>query len=138
MKKLVLTLMIAFASLTVYGQADSYLNFGGVGTGLYAGYEIPLGTKITIQPFGATDWNFNTFIFSVKGNFYFDDIFGFNSSWDLYAGANVGWRLENDNNGAAWGGQVGARWFWNESWGINAEIGGGSGVLGGVGLTWNL
>ena len=141
MKKIVLILFVFISTATVYGQAAKYLNLGGIGTGLYVGYEIPLGSAITIQPFATTDWNFNKFIISVKGNYYFDNLFGVNSDWDVYAGANVGWRIDNgdnDNSGAAWGGQIGARWFWSEKWGLNAEFGGGSGVLGGLGVTMKM
>ena len=63
-------------------------------------------------------------------------MFGLPSEWDVYAGANVGWRIDNDNDGGVnWGAQIGGRWFWSEKWGINAEFGGGSGVTGGVGVT---
>ena len=93
MKKLLLVAIFGMFAIAGSAQADNYLNLGGIGTGLYASYEIPLGSKITIAPQGATDWDFNHFDLAVKGNFYFDDIFGIGSAWDVYAGANVGWRF---------------------------------------------
>ena len=137
MKSLLLGVFFSLLALGVNAQAKSYLNFGGVGTGLYASFEIPLATSISIAPQATTDWDFNHLVIAAKGNFYFDNLFGLSAPWDVYAGANVGWRIGNDN-GANWGAQVGARWFWNDRWGINAEFGGGSGVTGGVGLTLNL
>jgi len=142
MKKLftAMTLVVAmsFTSNVVFAQAAKHLNVGGLGTGLYASIEFPLGSTITIAPQFATDYNFDKFIISAKGNFYFDDIFGVGDAWDVYAGANVGWRLETNNDGAAWGIQIGGRWFWSDKWGINGEFGGGSGVLGGVGVTMKM
>ncbi|OOG70506.1 hypothetical protein [Algoriphagus sp. A40] len=144
MKKLFLVAIIVFTALSANGQAQKYLNFGGVGTGLYAGLEFPVGSNITVGPNVYTDWDFNRWVIAAKGNYYLDDAFGLGSQWDVYVGANVGYRLEEidgdggDGDGFNWGAQVGGRWFWNESWGINAEFGGGSGVIGGVGLTKRL
>ncbi|MFT6996409.1 MAG: hypothetical protein ACJAQ4_000148 [Cryomorphaceae bacterium] len=143
MKKLLFACLLltgfTFCSLSTKAQAQKYLNLGGIGTGLYAGLELPVGAKISVQPFAATDWDFNKFIIGGKGNYYFDDLFGVDSSWDIYGGANVGWRIEDgDDDGANWGLQVGGRWFWSDQWAINAEFGGGSTVLGGVGVTMKL
>ncbi len=144
MKKIIIA-SIALISLTFYSmntnaQASKQLNFGGIGTGIYAGLELPVSSEISVQPYAETDWNFNRFIIGAKGNYYFDDLLELDQSWDVYGGVNVGWRIDDDNddNGANWGLQVGGRWFWNEKWGINAEFGGGSSVLGGVGVTMKL
>ena len=142
MKKLLTIIALAgvmsFGSSTVFGQAAKYLNVGGLGTGLYASIEFPITSTISIAPQFSTDYEFNKFIIAGKGNFYFDDIFGVGSEWDVYAGVNAGWRLETGNDGFAWGVHIGGRWFWSDKWGINAEVGGGSGVLGGVGVTMKM
>ena len=130
--------VMLFGANTVSAQAQKYLNVGGAGTGLYASIEFPLSSVITIAPQFSTDYNFGKFVISAKGNYYFDDVFGVGDAWDVYAGANAGWRIDNNNDGFAWGVQVGARWFWSDKWGINGEFGGGSGVLGGVGLTMKM
>lgn len=127
-----------FCAISTYGQAQKYLTFGGAGTGLYASIEFPVASRVSLAPQVSTDYNFNKLVLAGKGNFYFDDIFGVNDSWDVYAGANVGWRIDNGNDGVAWGVHIGGRWFWSEKWGLNVEIGGGSGVLGGVGVTRKL
>lgn len=129
---------LSICSLSTFGQAEKYLNFGGAGTGLYGSIEFPIAPRFSLAPQVSTDYNLNHLIVAGKGNFYFDDIFGLNDDWDVYLGANVGWKIENDNNGASWGIHVGGRWFWSEKWGLNAEMGGGSGVLGGVGVTMKL
>ncbi len=147
MKKLLTIIALAgvmsFGSSTLFGQAAKYLNIGGLGTGLYASIEFPVSSTITIAPQFSTDYNFNKFVISGKGNFYFDEIFVVGSEWDVYAGVNFGWRLESNNDGSnndgvSWGAQIGGRWFWSDKWGINAEFGGGSGVLGGVGVTMKM
>lgn len=141
MRKLILVCAVLFSAIAANAQAQKYLNIGGLGTGLYGGIEFPLGGLITIGPQFSTDYEFNNLVFAAKGNFYFDDLFGVTSAWDVYAGANVGWRIDNDNNdnsGGNWGAQIGARWFWTDKWGLNAEFGGGSGVTGGLGVTMKL
>jgi len=144
MKKVLFSFLIVIAAISANGQAQKYLNFGGVGTGLYAGLEFPVASPITIGPAVYTNWDFKYWVLAAKGNFYFDDLFGLSAPWDVYLGANVGYRLDgsdnNDHNGDGfnWGAQIGGRWFWNERWGINAEFGGGSGVNGGVGITMKM
>jgi hypothetical protein len=138
MKKLAFSLMALFLVVMANAQAQKYLNFGGAGTGLYASIEIPVASAITLAPQLSTDYDFNQWVVAAKGNYYFDELFGLSSPWDVYAGLNVGWRIDsedNDNSGGNWGAQVGGRWFWNDKWGLNLEFGGGSGVTGGLGVT---
>ena len=138
MKKLLFFLAVVISAASANGQAQKVLNLGGLGTGLYGGIEFPVGKAITVGPLVNTDWDFNKFVIAAKGNYYFDNIFGLPAAWDVYAGANFGYRLDSsdkNDDGANWGAQIGGRWYWSEKWGINAEFGGGSGVTGGVGVT---
>ncbi len=128
--------MLLFAA-SVNAQAKKYLNFGGIGTGLYGGVEFPVAEAITVGPAAFTDWNFTGLVLAAKGNFYFDELFELTEPWDVYLGANVGWLVGTDY-GFNWGAQIGGRWFWNDRWGLNAEFGGGSGVNGGLGVTMKL
>lgn len=134
-KKVLLFIAVFAITASVYGQAEKVLNLGGLGTGLYAGVEFPVGSAITVGPAAYTDWNFDKFVIAAKGNYYFDDLFGLPAEWDVYLGANVGYRIDKDNDGFNWGAQIGGRWFWSDKWGLNAEFGGGSGVNGGIGVT---
>ena len=144
MKKLLLVAALGLFAMGANAQAQKYLNLGGIGTGLYASLEFPVASAITIAPAVYTNWDFNRFVIAAKGNYYFDDLFGLTAPWDVYLGANVGYRLDGSNNndhngdGFNWGAQIGGRWFWNDKWGINAEFGGGSGVNGGVGVTMKM
>jgi len=126
--------VILLSSGSVFGQAQKYLNFGL----FYASIEFPVSNLITVAPQISTDYDFNKFIIAAKGNFYLDDVFGVTEDWDTYAGVNLGWRLESNNDGFNWGIHIGGRWFWDDKWGVNAEFGGGSGVIGGVGITMKM
>lgn len=164
MKKL--TSIIALALLmnfsNVSAQARQELNFGLIGIN----YEIPVHEDITIAPGVGTDFNLNWVNLGVKGNYYFDNLFEItDDAWDVYAGVNAGYsvyigndhynygyydnngnyvnnRYRNNkyNNGVNLGLQVGGRWFWNDKWGVYAEIAGGniSGLSPGIGITLKL
>jgi hypothetical protein len=130
--------IMSLSANSVNAQATKYLNIGGAGTGFYASIEFPVSSVITIAPQVSTDYNFNSLVFAGKGNYYLDDVFELTDPWDVYAGVNLGWRVETGNDGFNWGIHVGARWFWSDKWGVNVEVGGGSGVLGGVGVTMKM
>lgn len=136
--------IIALSGVVFFGahndaqaQAARQLNFGFVGIN----YEIPVSSAITIAPAAYTNFNFDYLTLGVKANFYFDDIFGLTSPWDVYGGANGGFALGLNNNGNDFdlGLQVGGRWRWSDKWGVYLEAGGGKlGGNGGIGLTMAL
>jgi len=139
MKKI--TLLLAFVAITsfTYGQAQKQLNFGLIGVS----YEIPLGAAITIAPAAYTNFDLNHLTLGVKANYYFDELFGLTSDWDVYGGANLGFGIAMNNDHDSdldFGLQVGGRWFWSETWGVYAEIGGGKlgGGAYGVGITMKM
>jgi hypothetical protein len=137
MKRIILIGILGLFAIGANAQAERYLNFGGLGTGLYASLEFPVANNISVAPQVATDWDLDYLVISAKGNYYFDELFGIGSDWDVYGGANVGF-LVGDDDGLYLGLQVGGRWFWSDRWGLNAEFGGGTGVLGGLGVTVKL
>ena len=134
--------LCTFFVVNVFGQARQELNFGFVG----ANYEIPVQKNITIAPGASTNFDFNWLTLSVKGNYYFDNLFEItNESWDVYGGLAAGYSFYNgddDDKDSDFdlGLHVGGRWFWNEKWGVYLELGGGSvqGMNGGIGLTVKL
>lgn len=141
MKKITL-LFLLFAGITTasYGQAQSQLNIGLIGVS----YEIPVSSAITIAPTAFTNFDLNYLTLGVKGNYYFDELFGLPSAWDVYGGANVGFGIYmgdgTDSSELDLGLQVGGRWFWSEKWGVYAEIGGGKlgGGAYGLGVTMKM
>ncbi|MEN8224170.1 MAG: hypothetical protein ABFS05_02320 [Bacteroidota bacterium] len=145
MKKTLLLLVVGLLTTNLaFSQATSEINFGGIGTGLYLSYDIPVATSIAIAPLVRTDWDFNHLVLGVKADYYFDNLFGLPAAWDVYAGLNGGWRLwiddnaNNNNEDFDFGAQIGGRWFWSDRWGLNAEFGGGSSINGGLGVTMRL
>ncbi len=141
MKKIILLLAFVATAGFTYGQAQKQLNIGLVGVS----YEIPLGAAITIAPAAFTNFDFNHVTLGVKANYYFDELFGLTEEWDVYGGANLGFgiAMNNDNGNESdldFGLQVGGRWFWNETWGVYVEIGGGAlgGAAYGVGVTMKM
>ncbi|MDO6759318.1 hypothetical protein Q4566_03830 [Tamlana sp. 2_MG-2023] len=137
----VFTLVLTASS--VFGQARKELNFGLIGVN----YEIPVHKDITIAPAVATDFDLDWINLGVRGNYYFDNLFGItDDAWDVYAGANAGYAFytghdhDHDHSNFDVGLQVGGRWFWNEKWGVYAELSGGNivGVLPAIGVTMKL
>lgn len=142
MKKVLLLgaviLSTALFTTKLNAQAKQQISFGLVGVS----YEIPVSNVITIAPTAYTNFNLSHLTLGVKANYYFDDLIGLPSEWDVYGGVNGGFGVvvNNDNsleNGINFGLQIGGRWFWNETWGIYIEGGAGAvgGAAGGLGLT---
>ncbi|WP_066225388.1 hypothetical protein [Formosa haliotis] len=142
MKKI--TLLFAFALMlsaaSVFGQARKELNFGLIGVN----YEIPVHKDITIAPGVGTDFDLDWLTLGVKANYYFDNLFGItDQAWDVYGGANAGYGLylgDNDHDSSKLniGLQIGGRWFWNDKWGLYAEVAGGSIFTPSIGVTMKL
>lgn len=144
MKKITLffvfALSLSFAS--VFGQARKELNFGLIGIN----YEIPVHRDITIAPGIGTDFDIDWLNIGVKGNYYFDNLFGLSDpDWDVYGGLNAGYSVymgdnKDDDSDINLGLQVGGRWFWNDKWGVYVEIAGGnvSGMSPAIGVTMKL
>ncbi|MDW5289393.1 hypothetical protein [Formosa sp. PL04] len=130
MKKITLLFAVAlmFSVANVFGQARKELNFGIIGVN----YEIPVHKDITIAPGVGTNLDLDWITLGVKGNYYFDNIFGItDEAWDVYGGANAGYAIyagddDLDSSDLSLGLQVGGRWFWNEKWGVYAELAGGT------------
>lgn len=138
MKKIVLIGILTITSYNLaYTQAVRLLNFGGLGTGIYMGYELPVASAITVVPQVSTDYNFKSLYLAAKGNFYFDSLFELPSEWDIYGGINMGFKIST-NSGFDAGAQVGGRWYWTDKWAINAEFGGGTTIHAGVGVSMKL
>ena len=133
-----LALLFVFATENAKGQAASYFNFGIIGASL----EFPIAENTTIAPFGATNFDVQYLTAGVKVNYYFDNLFGLPSEFDIYGGANAGYAFGIDNafvDDSDIGLQVGFRWFWSEKMGLYLEGAGGiQGISPGLGLTIKL
>ncbi|MBU2949194.1 hypothetical protein KO493_00580 [Tamlana agarivorans] len=151
MKKFTLLFLFTFilSVSSVFGQARKELNFGLIGVN----YEIPVHKDITIAPAVAIDFDLDWINLGVKANYYFDSLFEItDEAWDVYGGINAGYAIYNghdhdhdnghdhDHSSFDAGLQVGGRWFWNEKWGVFAEISGGHtiGAMPSIGVTMKL
>ncbi len=147
MKKILLLFVLALSTTFIYGQANKGLNFGvGFSNGgipVYITYDIPVHADIAIAPMVTFDLDgMDGLTVGAKGDYYFDRLLTLPEAFDVYAGINLGFKIDlnnNKNNGGLRGGiEIGARWFWSEKWGLNLEFGGGIGYGGRFGLTYKM
>lgn len=147
MKKIGIFLIVLFSYLGVNGQAQNQLNFG-IGLDsfdnslpMYISYDFSVHEDIKVAPVAQIDLlNFNWMTIGVRSDYYFDRLLGSNSSWDFYAGVNVGflWIFTNTISGTSdfsWGLEGGSRYWFSDKWGVNLEFGGGSSFSTKLGLS---
>ena len=86
-------------------------------------------------------------LFRSNANYHFNTILELPSEWDLYAGLSLGFFFWNSpskyhgshDSGLGITGQVGGRYYFNERFGINLQLGGGNAFSGGkIGITMKL
>ncbi len=166
LKKILFTCLVAGA--VVFGsQAQSRkssskpgntLNLGvGLGYGKYRGipvmasYEIGIAPNLVIAPyigFGMDRWRHNDHYHraiyvpvGAMGRYYFDDLLGLNSSWDIYGGGSLGttfWSGDGYDDDHSWSGStglyldahIGARYHFNSSLGAYLDLSTGMSTIG--------
>jgi hypothetical protein len=154
-KHIIIFITLLFTSGLAFSQTQSqpvYYNTGqkelNIGLGLnadglplYASFDFPVATNVTVSPvLGVTLSNPESYI-SLAGavNYHFNQLLEIPSNWDLYAGGSIGFHMfmgnSNETSPLELNLQVGARYFWSKDWGINLELGGGSGYSGLIGVT---
>jgi len=117
----------------------------GITDNISIGGEAAIGFVYTLVYFGYSSFQTN-FRFSGFANYHFGQLIGLPDEWDVYGGADVGysiWTKDSDvpnstgfddvfnwnENSIMIGAHGGGRWFWNDKWGVNAELGGGIGYF---------
>lgn len=151
MKKLLLLLTLAFFLTALNAQnggvaplakGEKQLNFGtgftNWGLPVYASVDFAVHKDVTVTP-GVNLKIGDNFSggFLVKGDYHWNYLIGIPSNWDFYAGARVGIDFGSELD-LDIGIQVGGRWYWSEKWGLNVEIGGGTGFGTTFGLSMKL
>ena len=145
-----------------YFKEDFQLNAGigvsGWGVPVYVGADyfvdndISIGAEVSYQTFNETifvqKYKSSILGIGVNGNYHFRRVLKLPNEWDLYAGIGIGyyiWSFDNVNyagsnsSGTGFGGQIGARYFINNKFAINAELGGASTTSGArIGITYKL
>ena len=143
-----------------YSKDDFQLNAGigtsGWGVPVYFGgdyfvdNDISIGAEISYQTlnenFIGQNYNSSIIGIGINGNYHFRRVLKIPNEWDLYAGVGISyyiWSYDNpyysgtNSSGTAFGGQIGARYFFNKKFAINAELGGASTTSGArIGITY--
>jgi outer membrane immunogenic protein len=166
MKKVFLALALLVAVIAVFAQnpvavGQTQFNLGvgfsNWGVPVYAGLDYGAGKDVTLG--GELSYNsyrenwhdahYNHSIFGIAGNvnYHFNHVLNIPTNWDFYAGLNLGYYIwespdnypGDHNSGIGLGAQIGGRYYFSNSAGINLELGGSSAFSGGkIGLSFKL
>ncbi len=153
----------AFGQRTFEGEKQINGGLGlvsaGWGVPIYAGFDYGVTPEITvggIVSYSSKTYNYDkgytnkgTWIsIGAKGDYHFNTLLEMPDEWDFYGGATLAYNSffysdnwEGNHSGESanlsLGLQVGGRYYFNENWAVNAELGGGtfaSGVK--IGVTY--
>lgn len=156
MKKFFLILSLSIISTVAFSQqgqaplkpGGKQINFGlglnSTGFPFYGKMEFAVHPNITVGPFVAltigNSHNFSTI--AGFGDYHFNRLLNIPSNWDLYAGANLGFRIylnhDTHTGPLVFGLQLGGRYYWNSYWGVNLEISSGAGYGSRIGISRKL
>ncbi len=125
-------------------QFNAGLGFSSWGVPVYAGFDygvhpdITVGGELSFRTYNDKflDKKYNHTILGIvaNGNYHFNNLMNIPSNWDFYAGLSLGfyfWNSSGDypgdhSSGTGLGLQVGGRYYFNEKFGLNLELGGGT------------
>ncbi len=150
---LVLTVMVSAQNPLPKGgkQLNAGLGFSNYGIPIYVGMDfgvhkdVSIGGEICFRSFNDHNYHNTGIGLSFNGNYHFNTIMQIPNNWDFYAGLNVGftfWNWDDNYNdphdsGFGLGAQIGGRYFFTSKFGVNLELGGGTGSTGGkFGITY--
>ena len=158
MKKLffVFTCVMGLSTLVFGQQGQTQLNAGvgfdsWEGVPIYVGFDhyvsndFTLGAEVsyaTLDKYKDYRYDYSIWGIGGNGNYHFDRVLSLPQAWNIYAGLNLtyySWNHKDhyDNDGLNLGAQIGARYFFNNNFGLNLQAGGGSNVSGGkFGITY--
>jgi outer membrane immunogenic protein len=143
-------------------QLNAGFGFSTWGVPIYVGVDFGVHEDITVggqlsyrnyaHSYVGDRYSQSLTVIGVNGNYHFNRILELPSEFDLYAGVTLGYYVWSDvrwknNNQVVYGGeasglgadiQVGGRYFFNDHFGINLELGGGTGAAGRFGITYKL
>lgn len=153
MKKVFLALILLAAAVAVFAQnsvavGQTQVNFGlglsnwgvpvYVGLDYGIGKDVTLGGELSYRSFNEdhNNNNYDRSVFGVYGNlnYHFNHVLSIPMNWDFYAGLNLGYNVWNEPNdyegdhisGLNLGAQVGGRYYFTDTVGLNLELGGGN------------
>jgi outer membrane immunogenic protein len=132
------------------------------------GHNITLGGEISYRSYNPNNYNYNNNNFkynnrligiTTNANYHFNELLNIDKEWDIYAGANLGYYIWDNNykyvgpdgdkeyyknynhnyagtSGIGIGIQTGARYFFTNKFGVNLELGAGTVFGGKFGITY--
>jgi outer membrane immunogenic protein len=134
---------------TGQNQFNAGVGFSNWGVPVYIGFDhqvsnaVSLGAEFSYKSYNERhhDHRYDHSIVGISGNvnYHFNTVLNIPRNWDFYAGLNVGyyyWNSPNDydgdyHSGLGLGGQIGGRYYFTDSFGLNLEFGGGNAFNGG-------
>lgn len=143
-------------------QLNAGFGISTFGVPIYLGADFGISENITIGPrisyrkntekYFGNKYSQSLTIIAFNGNYHFNQLLKLPDAWNVYAGITLGYYIWSDvkwNNssitgfggegsGLGFDAQVGARYFFNENFGVNLELGGGTGSGGIIGITYKL
>ena len=146
-------LIIVLAALAMSGMAqrggvaplakgEKQINFGtGIsehGVPAYFSMDFALHKDVTLTPYvNAKFGNGLYFGGGCKADYHWNYLMGLTKKWDFYSGAHAGFDFGHSVY-PQFGIQAGGRWYFNDRWALNAEVGGGTGFASTFGMSFKL
>lgn len=136
-------------------QFNAGVGISSWGVPIYVGFDhsvhnnVSLGLELSYRYYDDY-WEYYSYHHSVIGisgnvNYHFNQVLRIPNNWDFYAGLNLGFYIWNSpetyhgnhTSGLGLGGQIGGRYYFTRSTGINFEFGGGNAFSGGkIGISY--
>lgn len=147
MKTILLVVILSVVGLSnSYAQApiaigQAQLNIGiglsGWGTPVYGGLDygvhkdITVGGQLSYRSYKEEPFNASILGIFANANYHLNTVLKLPKQWNIYAGLSLGYynwssTFASFSSGIGLVGQVGARYYFNNSVGINLEFGGGN------------
>jgi outer membrane immunogenic protein len=158
MKNTFIIILIIVAAGAIYAQNpvaqgqtqfNAGVGFSNWGVPVYVGLDFgvhkdfTLGGELSHNSYHENHQNnhYNHSIIGISGNgnYHFNHVLNIPRNWDFYAGLNLGFYIWNSpedyegehDSGLGLGAQIGGRYYFSESFGVNLELGGGNAFSGG-------
>jgi outer membrane immunogenic protein len=153
MKRIILLLILFVAASAIFAQCpvakgqaqfNGGVGFSSWGVPIYMGLDygihkdVTLGGELSFNSYREKYANhyYNHTITGISGNcnYHFNHILNIPQDWDFYAGLNLGfyiWKSPDNyygshSSGLDLGAQIGGRYYFTETVGVNLEFGGGN------------
>ncbi|MEI6684458.1 MAG: hypothetical protein WCO44_17680 [Bacteroidota bacterium] len=119
-------------------QFNFGVGFSVDGIPLYASMDFALHKDVTLTPLVSLEVGPHFYAGAgIKADYHWNYLLGIPKKWDFYSGAHTTFYFGNSFLPYI-GLQVGGRWYFNNRWALNAELGGGTGFGSTFGMSYKL